>query len=79
MHAATSDLVYGLTPTGGRPFIDLTSEQYRNLTWNAVWHLQGGKISFMWPSAWLTFKDSKDFIQESTISYIHQEYVVCYD
>ena len=23
------------------------------------------------------FKDSKDFIQESTISYIHQEYVVC--
>ena len=25
------------------------------------------------------FKDSKDFIQESTISYIHQEYVVCYD
>ena len=25
------------------------------------------------------FNDSKDFIQESTISYIHQEYVVCYD
>ena len=26
-----------------------------------------------------TLKDSNDFIQESTISYIHQEYVVCYD
>ena len=23
--------------------------------------------------------DSKDFIQESTISYTHQKYVVCYD